>query len=80
MNATDTVDRSAPSLEADAERQRTLDRLETRMEARQFAPRAHRASPCLPLWRHNLCETHETWFRLVGPDGQDPTSTTLERS
>ncbi|MFD3943438.1 hypothetical protein [Streptomyces sp. NPDC058579] len=79
MNATDTADRSAPSLEADAERQRTLDRLETGMEALQFAPRAHRASPRRPLRRHNLCETHEAWFRLVGPDGQDP-STTLERS
>ncbi|WP_030990067.1 hypothetical protein [Streptomyces sp. NRRL WC-3744] len=61
------------SLEADAERERTLDRLEARMEALQFSMRARRASPRFKLWRHDLRETRETWFRLVDPDGQDPT-------
>lgn len=60
------------SLEADAERERTLDRLEARMEALQFSLRARRASPRFELWRHDLRETRETWFRLVDPDGQDP--------
>ncbi|GGZ87623.1 hypothetical protein GCM10010344_64050 [Streptomyces bluensis] len=60
---------SAPSLEADAERERTLDRLEARMEALQFSMRARRGSLRFELWRHDL---HETWFRLVDPDGQDP--------
>ncbi|WP_435609711.1 hypothetical protein [Streptomyces sp. C10-9-1] len=66
--------RSAPSLEAGAERERTLDRLEARMEALQFSMRARRSSPRFELWRHDLRETRETWFRLVDPDGQDPTS------
>jgi hypothetical protein len=61
------------SLEADAELERTLDRLEARMEALQFSLRARRASPQFGLWRHDLRETRETWFRLVDPDGQDPT-------
>ncbi|MGC5359565.1 hypothetical protein ACPXCS_37135 [Streptomyces sp. DT190] len=63
----------ARSLEADAERERTLDRLEARMEALQLSMRARRASPRFELWRHDLRETRETWFRLVDPDGQDPT-------
>ncbi|MGW1659324.1 hypothetical protein [Streptomyces atratus] len=58
-----------PSLEAGAELERTLDRL----EALQFSMRAHRASPRFELWRHDLRETRETWFRLVDPDSQDPT-------
>ena len=65
--------RGARSLEADAERERTLDRLEARMEALQFSLRARRASPRFELWRHDLRETRETWIRLVDPDGQDPT-------
>ncbi|MEU0022655.1 hypothetical protein ABZ173_33950 [Streptomyces rochei] len=69
--ATDTS--GARSLEADAERERTLDRLEARMEALQFSMRGRRASPRFELWRHDLRETRETWFRLVDPDGQDPT-------
>jgi hypothetical protein len=69
--ATDTS--GTRSLEADAERERTLDRLEARMEALQFSMRARRASPRFELWRHDLRETRETWFRLVDPDGQDPT-------
>ncbi|MGA5606061.1 hypothetical protein ACPCUF_34455 [Streptomyces griseoincarnatus] len=69
--ATDTS--GARSLEADAERERTLDRLEARMEALQFSLRARRASPQFELWRHDLRDTRETWFRLVDPDGQDPT-------
>ncbi|MFG3134331.1 hypothetical protein ACGFZU_42455 [Streptomyces tendae] len=69
--ATDTS--GARSLEAGAERERTLDRLEARMEALQFSLRARRASPRFELWRHDLRETRETWFRLVDPDGQDPT-------
>ncbi|MCG7527788.1 hypothetical protein MHW47_25555 [Streptomyces sp. OfavH-34-F] len=68
--ATDT---SVPSLEAGAELERTLDRLEARMEALQFSLRARRASPRFELWRHDLRETRETWFRLVDPDGQDLT-------
>jgi hypothetical protein len=60
-------------LEAEAKRERTLDRLEARMEALQFSLRARRASPRFELWRHDLRETRETWFRLVDPDGQDPT-------
>ena len=60
-------------LEAEAERERTLDRLEARMEALQFSMRARRASPRFELWLHDLRETRETWFRLVDPDGQDPT-------
>ncbi|MFE5549908.1 hypothetical protein ACFQ71_39895 [Streptomyces sp. NPDC056534] len=69
--ATDTG--SAPSLEADAELERTLDRLEARMEALQFSLRARRASPQFELWRHNLRETRDTWIHLVDADGQDPT-------
>uniref|UniRef100_UPI002F913B8F hypothetical protein n=1 Tax=Streptomyces longwoodensis TaxID=68231 RepID=UPI002F913B8F len=68
--ATDT---SVPSLETGAELERTLDRLEARMEALQFSLRARRASPRFELWRHDLRETRETWFRLVDPDGQDLT-------
>ena len=64
--ATDTG--GTPSLEAGAELERTLDRLEARMEALQFSLRAHRGSS-----RHDLRETRETWFRLVDPHGQDPT-------
>lgn len=64
---------TAPSLEAGAELERTLDRLEARMETLQFSLRARRASPRFELWRHDLRETRETWFRLVDPDGQDPT-------
>ncbi|MEV5779260.1 hypothetical protein AB0L49_50340 [Streptomyces antimycoticus] len=62
-----------PSLEAGAELERTLDRLEARMEALQFSLRAPRSSPRFELWRHDLRETRETWFRLVDPDGQDHT-------
>jgi hypothetical protein len=69
--ATDTSD--TRFLDADAERERTLDRLEARMEALQLAWRARRASPRFELWRHDLRETRETWIRLVDPDGQDPT-------
>ncbi|MEU1853421.1 hypothetical protein ABZ499_30210 [Streptomyces sp. NPDC019990] len=69
--ATDTS--GARSLEADAERERTLDRLEPRMEALQFSLRARRASPRFELWRHDLRETRETWFRLVDPHAQGPT-------
>jgi hypothetical protein len=69
--ATDTSD--TRFLEAGAELERTLDRLEARMEALQFSLRARRASPRFELWRHDLRETRETWFRLVDPDGQDPT-------
>lgn len=61
------------SLEAGAELERTLDRLETRMEALQFSMRALRTSPRFELWWHDLRETRETWFQLVDPDGQDPT-------
>ncbi|WP_413804282.1 hypothetical protein [Streptomyces sp. OE57] len=61
------------SLEAGAELDRTLDRLEARMEALQLSMRAHRGSRRFELWRHDLHETRETWFRLVDPDGQDPT-------
>jgi hypothetical protein len=69
--ATDTS--GARSLGADAERERTLDRLEARMEALQFSLRARRTSPRFELWRHDLRETRETWFWLVAPDGQDHT-------
>ncbi|MCL7429805.1 hypothetical protein [Streptomyces sp. YS415] len=62
----------ARSLEADAEWERTLDRLQARMEALQFSLRAHPASLRFALWRHDLRETRETWFQLVDPDGQDP--------
>ncbi|MEU7031387.1 hypothetical protein AB0A60_32425 [Streptomyces sp. NPDC046275] len=68
--ATDT--RSAPSFEAGAELERTLNRLEARMEALQLALRTRRTSPRFELWRHDLRATRETWFRLVDPDGQDP--------
>lgn len=61
------------SLEAGAELERTLDRLQARMEALQFSMRTRRGSPNFALWRHDLHETRETWFRLVDPDGQDPT-------
>lgn len=43
------------------------------MEALQLSMRSLRTSPRFELWRHDLCETRETWFRLVDPDGQDPT-------
>lgn len=61
------------SLEAGAELERTLDRLEARMEALQFSLRARRDPSRFELWRHDLRETRETWLRLVDPDGQDPT-------
>ncbi|MBP5880737.1 hypothetical protein QA995_42940 [Streptomyces scabiei] len=67
------ADTGTPSLEAGAERERMLDRLEARMEALQLSMRLQRRSPRLELWRHDLRETRETWFRLVDPDGQDPT-------
>ncbi|MFF7191405.1 hypothetical protein ACFZAR_40875 [Streptomyces sp. NPDC008222] len=67
---------SAPSgrrsLEAGAELERTLDRLEARMEALQLSMRTRRSSPRFELWRHDLRETRETWFRLVDPDRQGP--------
>ncbi|MGZ0200540.1 hypothetical protein ACNFR7_10180 [Streptomyces sp. RM1] len=81
--ATDTVRPAAcggsatsgtSSLEAGAELERTLDRLEARMEALQLSMRTRRTSPRFELWRHDLRETRETWFRLVDPDGQDPTT------
>ncbi|WP_331732025.1 hypothetical protein [Streptomyces sp. NBC_00989] len=62
-----------PSLEAGAELERTLDRLEARMEALQLSMRMRRTSARFELWRHDLRETRETWFLLVDPDGQDPT-------
>lgn len=67
------ADTSTLSLDAGAELERTLDRLEARMEALQLSMRLHPRSPRLELWRHDLRETRETWFRLVDPDGQDPT-------
>ncbi|MFD3666043.1 hypothetical protein ACFWVF_36485 [Streptomyces sp. NPDC058659] len=66
------ADTDSRPLEAGAELERTLDRLEARMEALQFCLRAQRTSPRSELWRHDLRETRETWFRLVDPDGQDP--------
>ncbi|MFG2683989.1 hypothetical protein [Streptomyces sp. NPDC048392] len=63
----------ASRLEAGAERERALDRMEARMEALQLAIRTRRDSSRTELWRHDLRETRETWFRLVDPDGQDPT-------
>ncbi|QIB49475.1 hypothetical protein [Streptomyces aureoverticillatus] len=63
---------ATPSPEARAELERTLDRLEARMEALQFSMRALRGSPRFTLWRHDLRETRENWFRLVAPDGQNP--------
>ncbi|WP_404962701.1 hypothetical protein [Streptomyces sp. 147326] len=66
------ADTGTPSPEAGAELERTLDRLEARMEALQLCIRAHRASPRFELWRHDLRETREIWFRLVDPAGQDP--------
>ncbi|MFF0451512.1 hypothetical protein ACFYT4_35030 [Streptomyces sp. NPDC004609] len=62
-----------PRLEAGAELGRALDRLQARMEALQFSPRTRRISPRFELWRHDLRETRETWFRLVDLDGQNPT-------
>ncbi|MFJ1975289.1 hypothetical protein ACIO93_42475 [Streptomyces sp. NPDC087903] len=67
------ADTNVPSLEAGAELERTLDRLEARMEALQLSMCTRRTSPRFELWRHDLRETRETWFRLVDPDGQDPT-------
>ncbi|MFK4106154.1 hypothetical protein ACI2L1_40080 [Streptomyces sp. NPDC019531] len=67
------LDTSTSRLEAEAEREQTLDRLEARMEALQLAIRTRRSSRQFELWRHDLRETRETWFRLVDPDGQDPT-------
>lgn len=64
---------SVSSPEADAELERTLDRLEARLEALQLSMRILRTSPRFELWRHDLRETRETWFHLVDPDGQDPT-------
>ncbi|WP_079050974.1 hypothetical protein [Streptomyces sp. NRRL F-5122] len=55
-----------------SERERTLDRLEARMEALQLSMRARCTSPRFALWLHDLRETRETWFQLVDPDGQDP--------
>ena len=43
------------------------------MEALQLSMRTRRTSARFELWRHDLRETRETWFRLVDPDGQDPT-------
>jgi hypothetical protein len=63
----------ARCLEADAERERTLDRLEARLEALQFSMRSRRSSPHFGLWRYDLRETRETWIRLADPDGQDLT-------
>ncbi|WP_216586535.1 hypothetical protein [Streptomyces brasiliscabiei] len=68
------LDTSTSRLEAEAERERTLDRLEARMEALQLAIRTRRSSRQFELWRQDLRETRETWFRLVDPDGQDPTT------
>ncbi|MDX2824283.1 hypothetical protein PV416_25120 [Streptomyces ipomoeae] len=67
------VDISASPLEAEAERERALDRLGARTEALQLTLRTHRSNPWFELWRCDLRETRETWFRLVDPDGQDPT-------
>jgi hypothetical protein len=67
------LDTSTSRLEAEAERERTLDRLEARMEALQLAIRTRRMSPRFELWRHDLREARETWFRIVDSDGQDPT-------
>ena len=67
------LDTGASRLEAEAERERALDRMEARMEALQLAIRTRRDSSHAELWRHDLRETRETWFRLVDPDGQDPT-------
>ncbi|MEU0413890.1 hypothetical protein ABZ307_39730 [Streptomyces griseorubiginosus] len=67
------LDTGTSRLEAEAERERTLDRLEARMEALQLATRTRRNAPYAQLWRHDLREARETWFRLVDPDGQDPT-------
>jgi hypothetical protein len=69
--ATDTSD--TRSLEANAELERTLDRLEARMEALQLTMRTRRTSPRFELWRYDLRETRETWFRLVDTGGQDST-------
>ncbi|WP_432092020.1 hypothetical protein [Streptomyces sp. NRRL F-5630] len=69
---TTTPARSARSLEAEADRERTLDRLEARMEALQLSLRTRRTSPRWGLWLHDLRETRETWFHLADPDGQDP--------
>jgi hypothetical protein len=44
------------------------------MEALQFSMRTRRTSPRFELWRHDPHETRETWFPLVDPDGQDPTT------
>ncbi|MDQ1052030.1 hypothetical protein [Streptomyces sp. V4I2] len=63
------LDTGASRLEAEAERERALDR----MEALQLAIRTRRDSSRAELWRHDLRETREIWFRLVDPDGQDPT-------
>ncbi|GHG41894.1 hypothetical protein GCM10018791_70270 [Streptomyces zaomyceticus] len=63
----------APSLEAGTELERTLNRLEARLEALRFSLRAQRSLPRFELRRHDLRETRETWFRLVDPDGQDST-------
>lgn len=64
---------ATPSLEAGAELKRTPDRLEAHTEASRFSPHARRSAPRFALWRHDLRETRETWFRLVDPDGQDLT-------
>ncbi|MFI9255270.1 hypothetical protein [Streptomyces sp. NPDC053069] len=43
------------------------------MEALQHSMPTRHGSPRVELWRHDLHETRETWFRLIDPDGQDPT-------
>ncbi|MEV4429497.1 hypothetical protein AB0K23_29750 [Streptomyces sp. NPDC049602] len=68
-----TTTAQTPSLVVGAEQERTLDRLEARLEALQFSLRARRSDPRFGLWRDDMRETRETWFRLVDPDGQDPT-------
>ncbi|MFJ3899883.1 hypothetical protein [Streptomyces sp. NPDC090083] len=61
---------SGTSLPEDgAEPERTSDRL----EALQRSLRTWRRSPRVELWRHDLRETRETWFRLVDPDSRDLT-------
>ncbi|MFE6462376.1 hypothetical protein ACFVP0_33635, partial [Streptomyces cinereoruber] len=58
---------------------RTPDRL----EALQHSMHTCRPSPRFELRQHDLRESREAWFRIVGsPDGhdQDPTPTPVERS
>lgn len=63
----------APSPVAGAEQKRTRDRIAARMGALPFSPRTRRSGPRSGVWRHDLREMRVTWFRLVDPDGQDPT-------